>query len=50
LLPRDHATGLAAYVAVIWIVALGMTAAGALARVVGRARRTSTHADEELSG
>jgi hypothetical protein len=50
LLPRDHATGLAVYVAVIWIVALGITATGALARVAGRARRTSTQVDEELSG
>jgi hypothetical protein len=38
------------YVAVIWVVALGITATGALARVAGRARRTSTQVDEELSG
>jgi len=49
LLPRDYAAGLAAYVAVIWIVALGIVAMGALRRSAARSRGRVASRDEELS-
>jgi F0F1-type ATP synthase membrane subunit c/vacuolar-type H+-ATPase subunit K len=38
LLPRSYAQGVAAYLVVIWIVALAIVGLGALRRTVGRAR------------
>jgi hypothetical protein len=51
LLPRDYAAGLAAYLAVIWLVVLGFMAVGALRKAATRrSLRPSGSSPEELTG
>ena len=49
LLPRNYAVGLAAYLAVIWIVALAIVAAGLMRRSVRRSRSNATPTSEGLN-